>query len=88
MSCPQPPQGSPLFQGLGLMGNQLLQHRQQPSPVVRQFGIEVLDVVASRDRAAHRNTPRRPGVRAGWIFPMVACMPEGKKRALTVIHRS
>jgi hypothetical protein len=39
--------------------------------VVSQLGIEVLDVVASGDGAAHRNTPRRPGARAGWIFPMV-----------------
>jgi hypothetical protein len=43
------------------MGHQLLQHRLQPGPVLRQLGIEVLDGVASRDRAAHRNTPRRPG---------------------------
>jgi hypothetical protein len=56
--------------------------------MVRQVGIEVLDVVASGDGAAHRNTPRRPGASAGWIFPRVACMPEGKNRALTVIHLS
>ena len=43
------------------MGHQLLQHRLEPGPVVSQLRIEVLDVVASRDRAAHRNTPRRPG---------------------------
>ena len=66
------------------MGHQLLQHRQQPGPVVRQVGIEVLDVVAGRDGAAHRNTPRRPGARAGSFFPMAPCMPEGKNRALTV----
>jgi hypothetical protein len=70
------------------MGDQMLQHSQQPGPVVSQLGIEVLDVVAYRDGAAHRNTPRRPGARAGWIFPMVACMPEGKNKALTVIHLS
>jgi hypothetical protein len=38
---------------------------QQPGPVVRQLGIEVLDVVANRNGAAHRNTPRRPGARGG-----------------------
>jgi hypothetical protein len=70
------------------MGDQMLQHSKQPGPVVSQLGIEVLDVVAYRNAAAHRNTPRRPGARAGWIFPRVVCMPEGKNRALTVIHLS
>ena len=70
------------------MGDQLLQHSQQPGPVVSQLGIEVLDVVAYRDGAAHRNTPRRPGARAGWLFATAVCMPEGKNRALTVIQRS
>jgi len=88
MGRPEAPQRSPLLQRPGLMGNQMLQHRQQPGPVVRQLGIEVLDVVASGDGATHRNSPRRPGVRTGWIFPRVACMPEGKNRALTVIQRS
>ena len=32
--------------------NQLLQHRQQPGPVLRQLGIEVLDVVGSTDHQA------------------------------------
>jgi hypothetical protein len=70
------------------MGDQMLQHRQQPGPVVRELGIKVLDVVAGRNEVDHRNIPRRPGARAGWIFPRVACMPEGKNRALTVIQRS
>jgi hypothetical protein len=70
------------------MGHQLLQHRQQPGPVVRQLGIEVLDVVAGRDGAAHRNTPRRPGASAGWLVAEAVCMPEGRNRALTVIQRS
>jgi len=88
MGRPEPPQRSPLFQGLGFMGDQMLQYSQKPGPVVRQIGIEVLDVVAYRYGAAHRNNPRRPGARAGWIFPRVVCMPEGKNRALTVIQRS
>jgi hypothetical protein len=50
MGRPEPPQRPPL-QGLGLMGHQMLQHRQQPGPVVSQLGIEVLDVVASRKGA-------------------------------------
>jgi hypothetical protein len=66
----------------------MFQHSQQPGPVVRQVGIEVLDVVAYRYGAAHWNNPRRPGDRAGWFFPMTLCMPEGKNRALTVIQRS
>ena len=70
------------------MDHQLLQHCLQPGPVVRQLRVEVLDVVAGRDGAAHRNTPRRPGARAGWFLPMADCMPEGKNRALTVIQRS
>ncbi len=49
--------------------------------MLRQLRIEVLDVIAIEDGAAHRNTPRRPGARAGCIFPMVVCMPEGKNRA-------
>ena len=47
------------------MRHQLLQHGQQPVPVVGQLGIEVLDVVGNRDGVAHRNTPRRPGASAG-----------------------
>jgi hypothetical protein len=70
------------------MGDQMLQYSQKPGPVVSQLRIEVLDVVANRDGAAHRNTPRRPGARAGSFFPRVVCMPDGKNRALTVIQRS
>jgi hypothetical protein len=68
------------------MRHQLLQHRQQPGTVVRQGWIEVIDVSAGWDGAAHWNTPRRPGARAGWIFPRVACMPEGKNRARVVLR--
>jgi hypothetical protein len=68
------------------MGHQLLQHRLQPGPVVIELRIEVLDVIACRDGATHRNTPRRPGARAGWIFPMVFCMPEGKNRSRVVLR--
>jgi hypothetical protein len=63
------------------MGNQMLQHRQQPGSVVRQIGIEVPDVVGCTDGAAHRNTPRRPGGSAGWVLAMAVCKPEGKNRA-------
>jgi len=59
------------------MGHQMLQHRQQPGPVVRQLGIQVLDVDAGRDEVAHRNTPpagsqrrlvgRRCGLHAGRV---------------------
>jgi hypothetical protein len=83
MGRPEAPKRSAPLEGLGFMGDQMLHHSQQPGPVVSQLRIEVLDVVANRNGAAHRNTPRRPGARAGWIFPMVVCMPEGKNRALT-----
>ena len=57
----------PSSKSLRLMGHQLLQHRQQPGPMVRQVWIEVLDVVGSRDGAADRNIPRRPGASTGWL---------------------
>lgn len=88
MGCPEPAQGAAFLHGLGLMGHQLLQNRQQPGPVMRELGIEVLDVVVGRDGFVHRNTPRRPGAKATWLFAAALCMPEGKKRALTVIQRS
>ena len=53
---------------------------------MRQLGIEMLDVVASRDRAVHRNTPRRPGTSAGWLVATAAYMPEGKNRARAVLR--
>ena len=49
MGRPEAPQRSALLQGLGFIGDQMLQHRQQPGPVVRQLRNKVLDVVASRD---------------------------------------
>ena len=88
MGSPKMPQAAALLQGLGRMGHQLLQHRLQPGPVVGEVWIEVLNVDASWDGAAHRNTPRRPGASAGWLFAAAVCMPEGKNKALTVIHRS
>jgi hypothetical protein len=57
------------------MGHQLLQECQQQGPVVRQLGIEVLDVIASRDGAVHRKTPRRPGASAGWLAAAAVSMP-------------
>lgn len=53
MGRPEPAQSAAFLQGLGLMGQQVLQDSQQPGPVVRQLGIEVLDVVAGRDGAVH-----------------------------------
>ncbi len=85
---PQAPECAALLQGLGVIGHKALQHRQQPGAVVSQLWIEVLDVGRGRNGAAHRNTPRRPGARAGWLLAAAVCMPEGKNRALTVIHRS
>ncbi len=88
MGRPEPAKHAALLQRLGVMGAQLLQHRQQPGPVVSQLRIEVLDVGRGRNGAAHRNTPRRPGARADWLLAAAVCMPEGKNRALAVIHRS
>lgn len=68
MGPPQAPQGSTLLQYLELMGHQPVQHRQQQSRVVRQAGLEVLEVVAGRDGAAHRNTPRRPGAKGRLVL--------------------
>ncbi len=63
MGRPEPAQSAAFLQGLGLMGHQLLQDCQQPGPVVRQLGIEVLDVVAGRgpgsSSAAHRHQRTR-----------------------------
>ena len=86
--APELPQAATFLQGPGLIDHQPLQHRQQPGPVVIQLRIEMGDVVASRNGAAHRNNPRRPGARAGWLLLAAICMPEGKNRALTVIQRS
>jgi hypothetical protein len=67
MGSQEPAEGAAFLQGLGLMGHQLLQNRQQPGPVMRQLGIEVLDVVAGRVGAVHRNILRRPGANATWM---------------------
>ena len=44
---------------------QPLKKCQQPGLVMRQLGIEVLNLVSRRDGAAHWNIPRRPGASAG-----------------------
>ena len=62
--APQPPEGAALHQRLRFMVHQTLQCRLQPGPVVRQLRIEMRHVAVGGDGAAHRNTPRRPGVRA------------------------
>jgi hypothetical protein len=56
--------------------------------MVIQHRIEMGDVIANRHGATHRNNPRRPGARAGWLLLAAICMPEGKNKALTVIQRS
>ena len=81
---PQPPEGAAFLKGLGLMADQTIQHRKQPGPVVSQLWIEVLDVDRGGNGATHRNTPRRPGARAGWIPAAAVCMPEGKNRERVV----
>ena len=53
---------------------------QQPGLVMRQLGIEVLNLVSRRDGAPHRNIPLRPEARAGWLVAAADCMPEGKNR--------
>ena len=62
--APQPPERPTLHQRFGFMVHQALQCRLQPGPVKLQRRIEVRHVVVGGDGAAHRNTPRRPGVRA------------------------
>ena len=61
-----------------LSGLQPIKKCQQPAPMVRQLGIEVLNLVSRRDGAAYRSIPLRPGARAGWLVAAAACMPEGK----------
>ena len=63
-----------------LSGLQPIKKCQQPAPMVRQLGIEVLNLVSRRDGAAHRNIPLRPGARGGWLVAAADCMPEGKNR--------
>jgi len=61
----QPPERPALQQRFGFMDHQTLQRYLQPGPVVIQLRIGMGDVIASRNGAAHRNNPRRPGARAG-----------------------
>ena len=52
-----------------------------PGPVVIQLRIEMGELVSSRSSAAHQNSPRRLGAKAGWLLLGAITMPEGKNRA-------
>jgi hypothetical protein len=58
-----------------------IQHLARPGAVVGKLRIAVLDIGPGRNGAAHRNTPRRLGARAGMLLATAVCRPEGKHMA-------